>query len=298
MKSNHLLCIMLLAAPLWVLASTPIDQTQALNADGRVSIENLKGSVQVRTWERAEVHIGGSLGDGVKQLQVEGNANSLRIKVDNPDSGRWFGNKRSEPSDLVVTVPATAEVEVEVVSADVDVAGVAGRRLSVDSVSGRINAQGKPARAELRSVSGDVEATLQSPRLKAESVSGDVRVNGTTSGEIALETVSGDIHLEAGTVKQLSMESVSGSVEAQVQTLAPDGRINGETLSGRLTLSLPATTSAAVHISTFSGAIRSDVGKVVREEYGPGASLEARLGEGNGKIELESFSGSVRLDVR
>lgn len=298
MKSNHLLCIALLASPLLAWAGTPIDQTRPLNADGRVSIENLKGSVQVRTWDRNEVHIGGSLGDGVKQLQIEGGANNVRIKVDYPEGSGWFSTRHSGPSDLVVTVPTTADVDVDVVSADVDVAGVAGKQLSIDSVSGNVNAEGKPARADLQSVSGNVETALVSPRLKAESVSGTMRINGAVSGEIALETVSGDIHLDAGTVKQLSVKSVSGNIQAQLQALAADGRINGETLSGRLTISLPAATSATLHISTFSGAIRSAVGKVEHEEYGPGASLEARIGEGNGKIELESFSGSVRLDLR
>jgi len=298
MKSKHLLCVALLAFPLSAWAGTPIDQTRALNADGRVSIENLKGSVQVRTWDRAEVHIGGTLGDGVKQLQVQGSESSVQIEVDYPDDNGWFGKGRSEPSELIVTVPAKAEVDVDVISADVDVVGVAGRRLSIDSVSGRVKAKGKPARAELESVSGEIEATLESAELDVSSVSGSLRVTGTSSGEIALETVSGSIDLEAGTIKRLRIESVSGSAEAQLQALAPGGRIDGETLSGRLTVSLPATTSASVNISTFSGAIRSTVGEVKREEYGPGASLETRLGDGNGKIELESFSGSVRLDLR
>src|SRR3546814_14984922 len=70
MKSNYLLCIALLASPLLAWADTPIDQTRPLNADGRVSIENLKGSVQVRTWDRNEVHIGGRLGDRSEERRV------------------------------------------------------------------------------------------------------------------------------------------------------------------------------------------------------------------------------------
>jgi len=298
MKSKHLLCVALLACPLWASAGTPIEQTRPLSADGRVRIENVKGSVQVRTWDRAQVHVGGALGDGVKQLLVQGGDRSVRIKVEYPEGSGWFGKGRAEPSELIVTVPVGAELEVDVVSADVDVAGVAGRRLAIDSVSGRVNAQGKPAQAELESVSGDIEATLESRELKVSSVSGALRVSNAAGGEIALETVSGDIHLDAGIVKRLGIESVSGSAEAQLQALAPEGRIKGETLSGRLTLSLPAATSASLRISTFSGAIRSGVGEVQREKYGPGASLEAHMGEGNGTIELESFSGAVRLDLR
>lgn len=298
MKPNYILLVTLLACPLWALASTPIEQTRALKTDGRVSIENLKGSVQVRTWDRPEVHIGGTLGDGVNELQVRGGGGSLRIKVEYPEGSGWFGKGHSEPSALIVTVPAGAEVEIEVVSADVDVEGVAGRRLSIDSVSGDVKATGRPVQAKLESVSGDVTATLESTDLKISSVSGTLRVDDAAGGQIALQTVSGDIHLDAGAIERLGLESVSGGVEAKLQALAADGYVKGETLSGRLTLSLPSVTSAAVHISTFSGAIHSAVGEVKHERYGPGASLEARMGDANGKIELESFSGRVQLDLR
>lgn len=298
MKPYRIILVAALVASPWALAGTPIDQSRPLAADGRVRIENVKGSVQVRTWDRPQVHVGGSLGEGVKQLLVEGSDRSVRIKVEYPQGAGWFGGNHAEPSDLIIDMPVGADLDVDVVSADVDVAGVSGRHLSIDSVSGRVSALGKPAQADLESVSGDVVATLESSDLKVSSVSGGLRVSTPVGGEIELETVSGDIHVEAGTVKRLGLESVSGSADAQLQGLTAGGRIKGETLSGRLSLSLPATTSAALNISTFSGAIRSAVGEVKRERYGPGASLEARLGEGDGKIELESFSGEVRFDLR
>lgn len=297
MKANRILPLTLMLWSAMAMAGTPIDQTRPLRADGRVHIENVKGSVQVRTWDRAEVHVGGTLGDGVKSLDINGSSSDLRIKVEYPQGG-WFGGGHSEPSDLVVSLPVGAELEVDVVSADVDVAGVAGRRLVIESVSGRVSAQGSPAQAELESVSGDVEAKLDSPDLKASTVSGGLRVTDAVGAEIDLETVSGDIDLKAGTIKRLSVDSVSGSADVDLQGLDKGGRIKGETLSGRLSVSLPATTSAALSISTFSGSIRSTVGEVRHERYGPGASLEARLGEGDGKIDLESFSGSVRFDLR
>ena len=54
-----------LAAPAaW--AATPIDQTRPLDPRGKLEIENLKGSIQVRVWDKPEVHISGSLGAGVE----------------------------------------------------------------------------------------------------------------------------------------------------------------------------------------------------------------------------------------
>ena len=61
-----------------------------------------------------------------------------------------------------------------------------------------------------------------------------------------------------------------------------------------MTLFLPKSTSAQLHAETFSGDIKSIAGKVVKEE-GPGENLDTRLGDGQGRIKLESFSGDVRV---
>ena len=95
MKPYRIVLAAALMAPSWALAGTPIDQSRPLAADGRVRIENVKGSVQVRTWDRPQVHVGGSLGDGVKQLLVEGSDRSRRIRPDSPPSS---SRSRSWPS--------------------------------------------------------------------------------------------------------------------------------------------------------------------------------------------------------
>src|SRR5690606_17261637 len=62
-------CATLATAP--AFAGTPIDQTRPLEADGRVEISNVKGSIEVRGWERNEVHVTGELGKGVEKLVVD-----------------------------------------------------------------------------------------------------------------------------------------------------------------------------------------------------------------------------------
>jgi len=64
-------------------------------------------------------------------------------------------------------------------------------------------------------------------------------------------------------------------------------------MSGSIDLRVPASTSSSLRIETFSGRIRSDVGTVEKEKYGPGARLASQLGQGDGSIRIESFSGNV-----
>ena len=257
---KYLICLagLLLAAP--VLAQSPIDESRPLAADGRVTIENMKGRVTVRTWDQPRVRITGSLGEGVEKLDIDGGNQALSIHVRYPETGGWFSRDRSGPTMLEVTLPARASVSVEGVSADIDVAGTGGRRLQL------------------------------------ESVSGDVLVRAARADEVRLESVSGDVDAEVES-RDIGVESVSG--DAKLDTgLAAGGSIDAESVSGDLTLTLPADSSARRRVESFSGSIRSPVGRVETEEYGPGSHLDARLGAGNGEIRIETFSGDATVLTR
>lgn len=284
------------------LAGTPINETRPLAPAGHVSIDNVKGRIVVRGWDRPEVKITGSLGDGVEALLVEGDANDLRIKVRYPEGGGgWFGwnggDRGAEPTELEVSLPVGARVTVESVSADVQVAGVGGSRLTVDSVSGDIQVSGsRPDEARFDTVSGNLDLELASSDTSVDTVSGDIVLKGGLRGTVRLDSVSGNATLTAGVVDEVNLSTVSGDGRLQA-ALAPSGNISADSVSGQLTLALPADTSARLQLESFSGSISSPVGKVVTEKYGPGSHLDARLGGGSGSIRLESFSGDIRIEI-
>lgn len=292
--------ILLLAVPLVAsqpaIAGTPIDQTRPLDADGRVQIDNTKGRITVRTWSRNEVRVTGELGEGVEKLAVEGDRRNLNLRVVYPEGRWWGGDGAAEPSEIEVTLPVKAEVSVDGVSAEIEIHGVGGRHLEVDNVSGDVSVTARPDQAGFDNVSGDLTLQLDSRKVEVDNVSGDVALAGRLNGEISIEAVSGSVTLRAGTLERLTASTVSGDVDLHA-TLAPGGRIQAETLSGDLSLVLPKATSARLNIETFSGDIHSDTGRVVEPEHGPGATLETRLGDGDGQVRLESFSGDVQLRI-
>lgn len=287
----HLLPLTLLIAALPALAGTPIDQTRPLDARGRVEVDNVKGRVDVVAWDRQEVKLSGSLGSGVEKLVVDGDSKVLRIKVQYPPRGR-----NAEPSNLVLQVPLLADLEVDTVSADIRVSGMASRELSLQSVSGDIIANGAPRRGKVTSVSGDIHLAMNSPLLRVETVSGNLVTQGRLNGEIALESVSGDIRLDSlgERVRKLSADSVSGDMELTV-ALADDGEIRMESVSGDLRLRLPTGLSATVSGESFSGELSAPGVKVRKEEFGPGSSFRARYGSGKGDIRMQTFSGDAQL---
>lgn len=290
------LVALLASAP--AFAGTPINETRPLPAGGEVSIENLKGEVIVRAWDRPEVRITGTLGEGVEKLEIDADGDELDIRVRYPNTGGWFGGgSRSEPSTLEISLPATASVSVDTVSAGVDVTGVRGPRLGVDSVSGDVRVRAaRVGEARFDNVSGSVDAEVESDDIGVDSVSGDIRVAGRLGGRVRIDTVSGDADLELGPVGSLTLSSVSGDLGVAAG-LAPGGSLRADSVSGGIRVALPADASARIEVETFSGGISSPVGEVKTEKYGPGKSLQARLGRGDGLVKLESFSGNVRISV-
>jgi hypothetical protein len=297
---GHALSIVFIGLPAIAFAAKPVNMVRPFSPQGQVSIENTKGAVVVRVSDKPEVRIAGALGDGVERIAVDGDRNNLRIRVINPVNKGWFGNwgaAQVGDTRLEITVPATASVMLESVSAASDIKGVAGRRLRVDTVSGNVQVDASPGEAQIESVSGDLHLTLQTDKVHAETVSGDLDLRGKLNGDISVETVSGKILLRADNPSEVEVSAVSGDAELHTG-LAKRGQLKAESTSGDLKLLLPAASSARLELSSFSGQVQSDTGNVDKPENGPGSSLDARLGKGEANVSMKSFSGdvSVKLD--
>ena len=280
-------------------AATPIEQTRPLDARGHIEINNLKGRIQVRGWDRNEVHITGSLGTGVEKLVIEGSGDHLEVRAQYPKQlGAWRGD-RTGPTELLLQVPLRASLDINSVSADVDVDGVAPDDLAVDTVSGDIVAAAAPRHADITSVSGGMRVTLNSADVKVETVSGAIALRGRLNGQVHGETVSGKLSIDSAgePVRRLSANTVSGAVDLRT-ALADDGDIKVETVSGDIHLALPRSLSARVSAESFSGSLAAPGARVRKEEFGPGSSLEQRYGSGTGAIHLETFSGDAQLTLQ
>jgi len=290
MRSFFPLCAALLLLPSLALADTRVDERHTLASGGRIELSNVAGKVTVRGWDRNEVQLTGSLGDGL-QLRQEKSANRVRWEVEYPR------RHTSGTATLVLNVPRASELLLSTVSADQDISGIDVRRLQADTVSGSLTAAGRSGDSKLNTVSGNVIAKLQTPRLDVNTVSGRIEAGGGVSGDIGAQTVSGRVGVDAGRVQRLAVETVSGSIDLSTSGLAPGGRINVESVSASVNLRLPVKVSAQLSVNSFAGSINSDAGTVERPRYGPGSNLDTKLGGGDGDIRIQSHSGSVRVSL-
>ena len=273
------------------IVAAPINESMDAAADGTVSISNISGSVDVQGWSRNQVEVTGELGGDVEELIFKRDGDEIEIKV----KARRRGSHDIE-SDLVVKVPQGSALEVNTVSADIDVAEVAGEQ-SLESVSGDIATEAHASDIDVNTVSGDleVEGDNQSMRSRLSSVSGEIDTENL-AGEIGIDSVSGDLVVANGVFSRASLGAVNGEIVFHAQLLN-DGRLDIETVNGGVDVEFAGDVSARFDIETFNGDIRNCFGpKAVRvSEYGPGYELVFTEGDGSGRVTIETLNGDLRL---
>ncbi|OOG37380.1 DUF4097 family beta strand repeat-containing protein [Rhodanobacter sp. C05] len=278
------------------LASTPIQLNHDATSTAHISVSNVAGSVTVIAWDRNEVEVRGQLGDGTKPLAITGTSSNLAIKVEPQGSSglfNWSGDSRMGSSTLELHVPKAASLDVGVVSAPLVIDGIEGGSIAVNTVSGRTRINARAPTLKVESVSGNIELAGHADKADLQTVSGDILAPALGS-DAKLQTISGRIQADGGPWKSLTLSTVSGSVQLG-GALAAGGKLGIDSMSGDVQLQLPAATSGRLHASSFSGDLRSDFGTPQKPEHGPGSSLDARLGDGQGTINVETFSGDLRI---
>lgn len=202
----------------------------------------------------------------------------------------------------------------------------AGRTVGVYSGVGKLEARDVSADLRLDTGASNVTATNIKGSLNVDVGSGDVTIAGV-QGDVQVDTGSGDILIERVTGASLNVDTGSGSVsgrDVKVERFSGDTgsgdiemvglsatHIGADTGSGSVELELMAD-AESVTIDTGSG----DVRLVIPKEFGARLSVEVgsgdidinipmaeirkdedsvtgRIGDGAGRVSIETGSGGV-----
>lgn len=272
-----------LAAP--AFAKEKIDEKRPFNSGGKLIVENINGSITVTGTDEEMMYLTGVKGDGVEEIELEGQGDKVAIRVQMKS-----GNHKGGGAELEIRVPRNARLELESVSGNIKVIGATGTA-EIETVSGDLSISGELKTIELQTVSGDVVVEAASERLEVEAVSGDIKI-GRVSGEVELETVSGDIKIGGGQITRFRAKSVSGDVELEGDIFGA-GKSNIESHSGDVVLRLGSKTDAAFEIGTFSG--RIETGKDDDDSRRKRKSAAIVVGKGSARVTVQTFSGDVDI---
>jgi hypothetical protein len=276
--------IMLLAAVTTATAQRDFNerdefnQTYQLEPGARVEVSSIRGGVKIvnadgptasvqvirtaRTRADLEYH----------KVEVRQTGNSLVVRgVQEPEERRERNIQVNH--QVILTLPRRVE-------------------LSINSITGSLNAGEVDGPVRVNSISGSVNIGNLLAKLEVNSVSGSVEV-GNVNADVRVSSVSGNVRL--GEVNgALNVSSVSGGVKTTLVSLSPEGiRINS--VSGSVEIAFKSDINAEFSATGISGQVYLDVPNVIRESEEKSPNVRARIGGGGTSITVTSVSGNVRL---
>jgi DUF4097 and DUF4098 domain-containing protein YvlB len=269
-----------------------VDARRAADPDGVVEIDGAGGAIRIIGWDKPEVHVTGTLGDGAEGLSLDGTSRRIRIDVETE------GNPHSVVSNLEIRVPAGSRIEVDAMSADITVLDVTGT-VTADTVAGSIGVTGSAREVTLESVNGSVDVACACARAHVESVNGSITVKGAR-GEVEASTVNGSLDVTGGSFERARLETVNGRItfDGELQKRAT---LEVESVGGSVELRLPATTAADFTINTFSGSIRNGLGGQQprnTSRFTSEKELVFTAGAGGATVTIQTLSGDVIVSKR
>jgi len=230
-----------------------------------VVLSTFDGSIEVRSWDKAEVEViiekRGADKSVTSEIETQAEQSGNRITVDaRIPKGHSFGFHfgRSPSAKLIVTVPTSSNVVAKSGDGSVDVEGVTGR-------------------VELRSGDGSIRARQLAGDVTAHTGDGSIALDGKFS---ALNAHSGD-----GSIKIHAADGSSAGGDWEVTT--------GD---GSVTLEIPDGFNGELDAHTGDGRVRvNDVvvsnvtGEVERN------TVRGRLGSGGHAVRVRTGDGSITL---
>ena len=279
-------------------AVTMVPQTDTLvtlQGETRLELELWAGKVVVQSWDRDAVQISAEHSDRIG-IETSHSGNVLEIGM---DMRRGF---RPLPVDFHLTVPRGMDLEIGGMSISVSIEGSEGN-VEISSVNGSIEIHGGRGDIIAESVNGEVLIDGAQGRIEVTGVSQGVTIINAT-GEIVAETIAGSIRLENVNARLIEAVTVAGTIyfDGDIQD---GGRYSFGTHAGVVELVLPTGINAQIEALSLVGDIEVDfpgAPEVVEEDTGwPGLDekeLNFTVGNGSAQIEIETFSGAIRIRSR
>jgi hypothetical protein len=241
--------------------SAPVERTSAADAQAVVTLCLSQGDVLVRGWDRTEVRARAE-GAGNVRLLTPNAQPAPRVEVlvtedkdDEPDSGDCGSAEQVE-----LMVPRGATVNVRTHNGHVDLSDVADAR--VEALSGDVEVRRVTKAVLVSCLSGDVSVSDVSGPVRAVTVSGSVEarnVRSLSAGDgFEAKSTSGDVTIENVKHTQVIAAAVSGNL-LYTGALARGGAYDFKTISGEVTMEIPADSSFTLHAKVVvSGDIDTD----------------------------------------
>jgi DUF4097 and DUF4098 domain-containing protein YvlB len=261
-------------------AGQKVEKHFAVKGRPVVMIQNVaNGRIEVKSWKNPEVVVSASQPSNKIALDIEQADDRIDVTASVIDTSA----QDSELSENIqLTVPEETELQIKSQSGLIYVEQVLGD-MTLESVAGDIHLKEVSGYIIVKTTGGTLVCTLCGGKLKFDSVSGSAQVLQPSLTNVTLYTSFGNILFDGDFIRTgiYSMKSGRGLVE--VRFAGTDSfDLNAQTTSGTV------ENRAEAFLKPDSHGIKRSASKYAKGLFGT-------VGNGLAKVELSSFSGTIRI---
>jgi hypothetical protein len=165
----------------------------------------------------------------------------------------------------------------------VEVSSAMAGSLMVSSLAGAVRINSGASDVTLAQLSGPVEVANDSGRLEAMTLSGAVKVNAV-SGEVVIADATGSVHAE----------TVSGSLTVDARP-RPGAELHLVSVSGPVSLGLPALTGTRVRLETSFGKVSSQFPELAAAAEKRLRLVQETFGTPHTDLWIKTVSGNIAV---
>ncbi len=185
--------------------------------------------------------------DDVQDVEIEPGDRRVEVSDD-----KHVVETRTKGTNLRITVPEGTNVSVGSVSGNVNLEGRFGS-VKVSTVSGHVEVDETAGDVDVRSISGHLEVDRCGGRCRANTKTGRIEIEWVGK-ELRAQTLSGNMEVGTAGRGDVELRSISGRIEVAVDPgRHPDLRL--KTLSGKTESDLPPGSDFQIRARTISGSI-------------------------------------------
>jgi DUF4097 and DUF4098 domain-containing protein YvlB len=278
-----------------------IDETYSVDQNSKVDLQCVNGQVFFNSWEANEIGV-----KITKVTQYEKDLANVVIDISAINGylkitshyRKTFGIFGTPRVDLTfeISVPQSAAVNVETVSADAELRGIGGD-LDITTVSGEIMIQTAKGDVRSKTVSGDITMRDIRGDVEVATTSGDVNVDDLT-GSFEVESISGDVEVNGFSQSdRIDVKTISGNIDLSGD-LETTGTYRMDSTSGDVSLVIRSTDGFELLTETRSGDLACDFDVTVSGGRFKSNSLRGVVGKGAARLSITTTSGDIRISKR
>jgi DUF4097 and DUF4098 domain-containing protein YvlB len=241
----------------------------------KITLRDSSGRIQVKSWAKNEVQVAWLSGKNVVETEQAGNRVEIAVHPGDDNSP-----SDAAKTDFEITVPVDSELNVRTDSGNVTVDSVHGD-MTFDTVGANLQLTDVNGYIVAKTIDGSLVCTRCSGKLEANSISGNIQMIEPSLESVRVQTSSGNIYFDGSFQSRgiYIMKNFSGTIEVHFNS-SDSFDVHATSLKGDV-----------VNQASFKPDTHGNAQPVPKW----GHSLFGTMNEGHAKVELSSFSGTIKI---